>query len=101
MPIQSVTRTDPDFRFCSGFFTSGELRVGMPVKVLPAGRVTHIARIVTFDGDLSHARAGRSVTLTFTDSLDASRGDIVAAVERAPAVTQRIEARIFWMKARP
>jgi sulfate adenylyltransferase subunit 1 (EFTu-like GTPase family)/uncharacterized membrane protein len=39
--------------------------------------------------------------LTFTDPLDASRGDIVAAAERAPAVTHRIEARLFWMKDRP
>jgi sulfate adenylyltransferase subunit 1 (EFTu-like GTPase family) len=81
--------------------TSGEVRVGMPVKVLPAGRVTRIARIVTFDGDLSHATAGRSVTLTFTDPLDASRGDIVAAAERTPAVAERVHARIFWMKDRP
>jgi sulfate adenylyltransferase subunit 1 (EFTu-like GTPase family)/uncharacterized membrane protein len=41
------------------------------------------------------------VTLTFTDPLDASRGDIVAAAERAPAVTKRIHARVFWMKDQP
>jgi sulfate adenylyltransferase subunit 1 (EFTu-like GTPase family)/uncharacterized membrane protein len=101
MPIQWVNRPDPDFRGYSGLITSGEVRVGMPVKVFPAGRVTHIARIVTFDGDLGHATAGRSVTLTFTDPLDASRGDMVAEAERAPAVTQRVHARIFWMKDRP
>jgi sulfate adenylyltransferase subunit 1 len=100
MPIQWVNRPDPDFHGYSGLITSGEVRVGMPVKVLPAGRVTRIARIVTFDGDL-HATAGRSVTLAFTDPLDASRGDIVADAERGPAVTQRIQARIFWMKDRP
>jgi sulfate adenylyltransferase large subunit len=101
MPIQSVNRTDPDFRFYSGLITSGEVRVGMPVKVVPDGRVTHIARIATFDGDLGQAVAGRSVTLTFTDPLDASRGDIVAAIERVPAVTNQVHARIFWMKDRP
>jgi sulfate adenylyltransferase subunit 1 (EFTu-like GTPase family)/uncharacterized membrane protein len=41
------------------------------------------------------------VTLTFTDPLDASRGDMIAEVEWAPAVTQRVHARIFWMKDRP
>jgi sulfate adenylyltransferase subunit 1 (EFTu-like GTPase family)/uncharacterized membrane protein len=41
------------------------------------------------------------VTLTFTDPLDASRGDIVAAAERAPAVTNQVHARIFWMKDQP
>jgi sulfate adenylyltransferase subunit 1 (EFTu-like GTPase family)/uncharacterized membrane protein len=101
MPIQWVNRPDPDFRGYSGLITGGEVRVGMPVKIFPDGRVTRIARIATFDGDLSHATAGRSVTLTFTDPLDASRGDIVGEAERAPAVTKRIEARIFWMKDRP
>jgi sulfate adenylyltransferase large subunit len=101
MPIQWVNRSDPEFLGYSGLITSGEVRVGMPVKIFPAGQVTRIARIVTFDGDLSHAAAGRSVTLTFTDPLDASRGDIIAEVERAPAETQRVHARIFWMKDRP
>ena len=101
MSIQWVNRPDPDFCGYSGLITSGEVRVGMPVKISPAGHVTRIARVVTFDGDLGHATAGRSVTLTFTDPLDASRGDIVADAERAPAVTQRIQARIFWMKDRP
>lgn len=101
MPIQWVNRPNADFRGYSGLITSGEVRVGMPVKILPAGRVTRIARIATFDGDLGRAAAGRSVTLTFTDPLDASRGDIVADAEWAPAVTKRIEARIFWMKDRP
>ena len=88
MPIQWVNRPDADFRGYSGLITSGEVRVGMPVKILSAGRVTRVARIVTFDGDLGHATAGRSVTLTFTDPLDASRGDIVAEAELAPAVTK-------------
>ena len=101
MPIQWVNRADPDFRGHSGLIASGEVRVGMPVKIFPAGLVTRIARIGTFDGDLVHAAAGRSVTLTFTDPLDASRGDIVADAERTPAVTQRVHTRIFWMKDRP
>jgi sulfate adenylyltransferase large subunit len=101
MPIQWVNRPDADFRGYSGLITSGEVRVGMPVKIFPAGRVTRIARIVTFDGDLGRAAAGRSVTLSFTDPLDASRGDMVAEAERAPAVTNQVHARIFWMKDRP
>jgi sulfate adenylyltransferase subunit 1 len=100
MPIQWVNRPDPDFRGYSGLIASGEVRVGMPVKIFPAGHVTRIARIATFNGDLAHAAAGRSVTLTFTDPPDASRGDMVAEAERAPAVTQRVHARIFWMKDR-
>ena len=36
-----------------------------------------IARIVTADGDLDEAVAGQSVTLTFADEVDCSRGDVI------------------------
>lgn len=101
MPIQWVSRPDAEFRGYSGLITSGEIRPGAPVRILPSGRVTQIARIVTFDGDLPRAAAGRSVTLTLTDEIDASRGDMMVAVERAPAVTDRVSARLFWMGSEP
>jgi sulfate adenylyltransferase large subunit len=101
MPVQWVSRPSSDFRGYSGMIASGEARVGMPVRILPSGRITRIARIATFDGDLGGASAGRSVTLTFTDEIDASRGDLVAGEEQLPAVVDRIGARIFWMKDRP
>jgi sulfate adenylyltransferase subunit 1 (EFTu-like GTPase family) len=101
MPIQLVSRPGPDFRGYSGMIASGEVRVGMPVRILPSGQISSIARIVTFDGDLGGASAGRSVTLTFTNEVDASRGDLVAGEAQLPVVADRIRARVFWMKDRP
>jgi sulfate adenylyltransferase large subunit len=97
MPIQLVNRPDADFRGYSGLIVSGAVHAGMMVRLLPSGRTTRVARIVTFDGDLTHAEAGRSVTLTFTDEVDASRGDVVAGIDQAPPVSDRIVARVFWM----
>jgi hypothetical protein len=34
---------------------SGTVRVGDPVRVLPSGQESKVARIVTFDGDLDEA----------------------------------------------
>jgi sulfate adenylyltransferase large subunit len=101
MPIQLVNRPNSDFRGYSGLITSGTVRVGMPVKVYPSGRTSRVARIVTFDGDIAGAAAGLSVTLTFADQVDASRGDIVAGIERAPAIADEILARVFWMNDAP
>lgn len=101
MPIQLVNRPDAKFRGYSGMITSGKVEIGMPVKVFPSGVNSRIARIVTYDGDLVHAAAGQSVTLTLGDQIDASRGDIIADADGAPAVTQRIDARVFWMSERP
>ncbi len=97
MPVQLVNRPDASFRGYSGLIASGAVDVGMPVQILPSGRTTHVARIVTFDGDLDRAEAGRSITLTFADEVDASRGDVVAGIDQAPQVSDRISARVFWM----
>jgi sulfate adenylyltransferase large subunit len=101
MPIQLVNRPDPSFRGYSGLITDGAVEVGMAVKIFPSGRTSRIARIVTFDGDLVRAEAGRSITLTFADEIDASRGDVVAGTEQTPEVSERIGARVFWMNERP
>jgi sulfate adenylyltransferase large subunit len=99
MPIQWVSRPHADFRGYSGLIARGEVHAGMPVTILPSGRVTRIARIATFDGDLARAGVGRSVTLTFTDQIDASRGDVVVGVEAAPVIADRIAARLFWINS--
>ena len=101
MPVQWINRPNPDFRGVAGLITSGEAHAGMPVRILPSGRISRIARIATFDGDLGRASAGRSVTLTLTDAVDVSRGDIVAEINHAPTVTDRFSARVFWMDRRP
>jgi sulfate adenylyltransferase large subunit len=101
MPIQWVNRPNPDFRGYSGLIANGEVWTNMQVRLLPSGRITRIARIATFDGDLERATAGRSVTLTFADQVDASRGDVLAGLEHAPTLSDRISARIFWMNSEP
>jgi sulfate adenylyltransferase large subunit len=101
MPVQWVSRPSDEFRGYSGLIASGEVYAGMPVKILPSGRATRISRIATFDGDLPRAGAGRSVTLTFADHVDASRGDVVAEIDAPPAMTDRISARLFWMGGEP
>ena len=73
------------------------MKPGDPVRVLPSGRTTRIGRIVTFDGDLDEAVAGQSVTLTFADEIDCSRGDVIAAADAPPEVADQFEATIVWM----
>jgi bifunctional enzyme CysN/CysC len=56
-----------------------------------------VARIVTADGDLPVAVAGQSVTLTLTDEVDVSRGDVISAVDDPPVVADQFQATIVWM----
>ena len=97
MPVQWVNRPNLDFRGFSGRIVGGAIRPGDPVRVLPAGTTSTVDRIVTFDGDLDEAIAGQSVTITLTDEIDASRGDVICAGESPAEVADQFEAHVVWM----
>jgi bifunctional enzyme CysN/CysC len=97
MAVQWVSRPNHDFRGFAGRIASGRVHVGDAVSILPAGRKTFIERIVTLDGDLDHAVAGQSVTLTLTDEIDCSRGDVIVAADDATQPVSRVTASLVWM----
>jgi bifunctional enzyme CysN/CysC len=97
MPVQWVNRPNLDFRGFAGTIAGGILRPGDPVTVLPSGRSSTVARIVTADGDLDEAVAGQAVTVTLTDEIDISRGDVLCASEDPPGVADAFEAHVVWM----
>ena len=95
--VQWVNRPNLDFRGFAGQIVSGTVRPGDKIRVLPSGRTSQVARIVTADGDLPVAVAGQSVTLTLTDEVDVSRGDVISAVDDPPVVADQFQATIVWM----
>jgi bifunctional enzyme CysN/CysC len=97
MPVQWVNRPNQNFRGFSGQIASGLAAPGAQVRVLPSGRTTRIERIVTLGGDLDQGAAGQSVTLTFGDEIDCSRGDVIVAAEDPPEAADQFEATIVWM----
>ncbi len=97
MPVQWVDRPNQHFRGFSGQIASGQAKPGDKVRVLPSGRTTRIERITTLDGDLDEAVAAQSVTVTFTDEIDCSRGDVIAAAGDPPEAADQFEATIVWM----
>ncbi|CAN7148616.1 sulfate adenylyltransferase subunit CysN [Phenylobacterium sp. LjRoot219] len=101
MPVQWVNRPNLDFRGFSGLVSSGVVKPGDTVRVLPSGKTSTVARVVTFDGDLPQAVAGQSVTLTLADEIDCSRGDVLAVADNPPEVADQFESTIVWMSDEP
>jgi bifunctional enzyme CysN/CysC len=101
LPVQWVNRPHADFRGFAGLIASGSVRRGERLRVLPSGRESRVARIVTADGDLEAASAGQSVTLTLDSEVDVSRGDVLAAADAAPQVADQFEAIIVWLQEEP
>jgi bifunctional enzyme CysN/CysC len=97
LPVQWVNRPNQGFRGFAGQIAAGTAGPGTEVRILPSGRTTRIARIVTFDGDLDEAGAGQSVTITLEDEIDCSRGDVIAAAGDPPEAADQFEATIVWM----
>ena len=97
MAVQWVNRPNLDFRGFSGQIATGTVKPGDAIRVLPSGKTSTISKIVTLGGNLDEAVAGQSVTLCFADEVDCSRGDVIAAADAPPQVSDQFEATIVWM----
>lgn len=97
MPVQWVNRPNSKFRGFSGLIASGEINTGDEVRILPGGNTSHIKSIVTWEGELPKAKAGKSVTITLEDEIDVSRGDIIALSSDPCGEADQFQARILWM----
>ncbi len=97
MPVQWVNRPNLDFRGFSGLVSDGRIKPGDDIRIVPSGKTSTIKSIVTFDGDLDEAIAGQSVTLTFEDEVDCSRGDVIASADAPPEAADQFEATLVWM----
>ncbi len=101
MPVQWVNRPNSEFRGYAGLIAAGSIRPGDRVRVLPSGRESRIARVVAMPDDLHQAGIGEAVTLTLSDEIDVSRGDVIAAADAPPQVADQFEATVVWMDDEP
>jgi bifunctional enzyme CysN/CysC len=101
LPVQWVNRPNADFRGFAGLIASGSVRRGDRLRVLPSGRESQVARIVSAGGDLDAAVAGQSITVTLDSEVDVSRGDVLAAGDAPLQVADQFEATVVWMHEEP
>lgn len=104
-PVQYVIRPFNhdfhDYRGYAGRLSSGVLRPGDKVAVLPSGFTTTISAI-EFDGQqLAEAYAPMSVTILLEDDIDISRGDMIVRENNQPHISQDIEVMVCWMGDKP
>jgi len=100
-PVQYVIRPDDSFRGFAGQIIAGSVRPGDRVVALPSKQKTRVRSIVTFDGPLSQAGTGSSVTLQLENELDLSRGDLLVSEEGLPNIARKFTANVVWLHATP
>ena len=96
-PVQYVNRPNLNFRGFSGTVASGFVRTGDTVVALPSGKESKVKSIVTFDGELERADKGMAVTLTLSDEIDISRGEMLVKKDNLPHSSKEFNATIVWM----
>jgi bifunctional enzyme CysN/CysC len=100
-PVQYVIRPHLNYRGFAAEIASGKVSKGDPILVLPSRQRTRVASIDTYEGSVESASAPLSVTLTLTDEVDVSRGDMLVHPDSVPSVNNRFEATLVWMHQKP
>lgn len=100
-PVQYVNRPDRDFRGFSAKVASGIIRKGDEIMVLPSRKKSIVKQIVTYDGELEKAFPPQTVTITLTDEIDISRGEMIVHPDNLPHIERHFEAMLVWMDEKP
>ena len=104
-PVQWVIRPQSDewhdFRGYAGRVAGGVFKPGDEISVLPSGFTSRVKSIHAADGNLDEAYAPQSVTITLTDEIDISRGDMIVKKNNPPKSSQDLEAMICWFSNKP
>ena len=100
MVVQRVNRQNDNFRSICGRVTDGTIRPGEAVRVLPSGVQTRVKAILAGFNELEVASMGQSITLTLTDEVNVSQGDVLAVADAPPEVADQFEAKLLWMGER-
>ena len=100
LPVQYVIRAT-DFRGYAGQLSSGMVRVGDEVVVLPAGHRTRVTGIDVCGTPVPEAFAPQSVVVRLADAIDVARGDMIAPVATMPIAADRLVVVGCQLAARP
>lgn len=104
-PVQLVARHNGheanDFRGYMGRIESGTVRKGDKLRVQPTGLSATVKDILTLDGSLESASAGKSVTILLDEYVDISRGDMLVAADAPATVLKHVTADVCWLSEEP
>lgn len=101
LPVQWVNRPHQDFRGFSGLVASGVIQEGAKLRVMPSGIIAEVASIWGANGLQKEACAGQSVTVSLTQEIDVSRGDLLVDPVHPATCADQLQATLIWMQEEP
>jgi len=97
LPVQWVNRSNAAFRGFSGLIEAGQIRPGDRIRIQPSGRESTVEKLISLDGEKSLLVAGQSATVTLTDAVDISRGDMISAADAPAEIADQFECTLVWL----
>jgi bifunctional enzyme CysN/CysC len=101
-PIQWVNRSSANFRGYSGTITDGKISKGDLITTISSNIQTSVKNIYGSKGELSEAYCGQAITLTLSEELDISRGDIIISKKNEQIIkADQFASHLIWMDQEP
>ena len=97
-PVQWVNRSSANFRGYSGTITDGKISTGELITTTSSNKQISVKNIYGPQGELSEAYSGQAITLTLSDELDISRGDIILSTKNDQIIkADQFASHLIWM----
>ena len=101
-PVQWVNRSSANFRGYSGTITDGKISTGELITTTSSNKQISVKNIYGPKGELSEAYSGQAITLTLSDELDISRGDIIISTKNDQIIkADQFASHLIWMDQEP
>jgi bifunctional enzyme CysN/CysC len=94
--VQMISRAE-NFRGVAGTVVGGRFSLGDEVMILPSGKTATIAKLSSFDGELTEVGDGKAITIVLEPDVDATRGDVIELASVATKPADRFAANVVWL----
>ena len=101
-PVQWVNRSSANFRGYSGTIAEGKIARGDLITTASSNMLTSVKNIFGPKGEISEAYSGQAITLTLSDELDISRGDVILSKTNDQIIkADQFASHLIWMDQEP
>lgn len=100
-PRESENQELHDFRAFMGRIESGFLKINDKIKILPSGNKSSIKEIRVGEKNINEAIPEQSVTVTLTDEIDISRGDMLVHQDDSIEAIKNFTGMVCWFSEIP
>lgn len=90
-----------DYRSYAGRISSGNIKIGDELVVLPSGKKSEIIELRKFKTILERAEEGDSIQIRLKDDIDISRGMMFIKVQKEFLFEKELKAKLVWLDEKP